>query len=66
MKATIMKNTPLSAFNNFDDISLPSGINSITRRILKMRSDLKTVKPAKISKSSTNKTPILGIAKRTE
>ena len=36
MKATIMKNTPLSAFNNFEDISLPSGINSITRRILKM------------------------------
>ena len=41
MKATIMKNTPLSAFNNFEDISLPSGMNSITRRILKIRSDLK-------------------------
>ena len=66
MNATIMKNTPFKAFNNLEDIFFPSGINSITRSILKMRKDLKTVKPANTSKSSINKTPILGIANRTE
>ena len=61
-----MKVTPLKALNNFLLIFFPPGINSIIRKVLKMRSDLSAIKPLRISKSLLKRTKILGIDNATE
>jgi hypothetical protein len=61
-----MKLTPLRALISLEEIFLPSGMNSIIRRILKILNDLKMVNPANISRSLINRTPILGTEKRME
>ena len=61
-----MNDMLFKALNNCVLILLPSGMYSMTRNNLKIRNDLSAAKPAKISKSEINNTPMLGMASSIE